>query len=151
ATYISDLVPTNPTGSDQKAQGDDHIRLIKKVLQNTFPTANGALSFAGWALKAANYVAQGTDRTQSTSDNGKMIRFDCTATLRTYNLLNAATAGDGFVVFISKTGVFGLTIDPAGSELVEGVTATTIYGEWSGMLICDGTAWRIFGFRNAVG
>lgn len=44
ATYINQLVNTNPTGSDQKAQGDDHIRLIKAVLQSTFPNINGAVN-----------------------------------------------------------------------------------------------------------
>lgn len=40
ATFISELVPSNPAGTDPKSQGDDHLRLIKQVLQNTFPNAN---------------------------------------------------------------------------------------------------------------
>lgn len=36
ASYINDLVPTNPEGTDPKSQGDDHIRLIKQVLKTTF-------------------------------------------------------------------------------------------------------------------
>ena len=43
-TYISDLVATNPTGSDQKAQGDDHIRLIKSTVKATFPNISGAVT-----------------------------------------------------------------------------------------------------------
>lgn len=36
--YIDDLVVSNPVGStDSKSQGDDHLRLIKTVLKNTFP------------------------------------------------------------------------------------------------------------------
>lgn len=46
ATYIADLVATNPVGaSDFVSQGDDHIRLIKSALQATFPNANGAVNF----------------------------------------------------------------------------------------------------------
>jgi len=37
ATYISQLVDTNPAGSDVISQGDDHLRLIKKVVQDSFP------------------------------------------------------------------------------------------------------------------
>jgi hypothetical protein len=45
ATYINELVPTNPVGAtDPKAQGDDHLRLIKQVLQNTFPNINGVVN-----------------------------------------------------------------------------------------------------------
>ena len=43
-TYISDLVATNPTGSDQKSQGDDHIRLIKSTVKSTFPNISGAVT-----------------------------------------------------------------------------------------------------------
>ena len=42
ATYISQLVATNPTSSDPVSQGDDHLRLIKSVLQDQFTTLGAA-------------------------------------------------------------------------------------------------------------
>jgi hypothetical protein len=42
ATYISQLVATNPTSSDPVSQGDDHLRLIKDVLQLQFTTLGAA-------------------------------------------------------------------------------------------------------------
>ena len=42
ATYISQLVGTNPTSSDPVSQGDDHLRLIKDVLQAQFTTLGAA-------------------------------------------------------------------------------------------------------------
>ncbi len=42
ATYIAELVPTNPLGSDPKAQGDDHLRLVKSVMQSQFPNFEAA-------------------------------------------------------------------------------------------------------------
>ena len=42
ATYINSLVNTNPSGSDSISQGDDHIRLIKSVLKNSFPNVASA-------------------------------------------------------------------------------------------------------------
>lgn len=44
ATYVSQLVATNPTTSDPLAQGDDHIRLLKAVIKATLPTLNGPLN-----------------------------------------------------------------------------------------------------------
>lgn len=42
--YIKDLVETNPPGTDAISQGDDHIRLIKKVLKQSFPSSvNGPM------------------------------------------------------------------------------------------------------------
>lgn len=43
ASFISDLVDTNPAGTDTKAQGDDHIKMIKRVIKATFPNVIGAV------------------------------------------------------------------------------------------------------------
>lgn len=44
ATYIDGLVTTNPTGLDQKSQGDDHIRLLKSTIKATLPNLTGAVT-----------------------------------------------------------------------------------------------------------
>lgn len=44
ATFISDLIDTNPASGDAKSQGDDHIRMIKATLKNTFTALNGAVN-----------------------------------------------------------------------------------------------------------
>lgn len=44
ATYINDLVTSNPAASDGLNQADDHMRLIKSVLKNTFPGASAPLT-----------------------------------------------------------------------------------------------------------
>jgi hypothetical protein len=41
ATYIDGLNPAYPAGGEPIAQGDDHLRLIKLTLKNTFPAATG--------------------------------------------------------------------------------------------------------------
>ena len=43
---ITDLVVTNPTPSDPRSQGDDHLRGIKFTLAQTFPGFNGPLTAA---------------------------------------------------------------------------------------------------------
>ena len=42
--YISDLDKDWPVGSDPKSQGDDHLRGIKNVLQNTFSALTGEVT-----------------------------------------------------------------------------------------------------------
>jgi len=44
AVYIDDLNPLNPVTGDPKSQGDDHIRFIKKVLKNTFPSIDAPVT-----------------------------------------------------------------------------------------------------------
>jgi hypothetical protein len=45
ATYISGLNVSNPVhATDNVGEGDDHIRLIKSTLLNTFPNITGAMN-----------------------------------------------------------------------------------------------------------
>lgn len=44
ATYIDDLVDTNPAAGDNVSQGDDHIRLLKSTIQASFPAIAGAMT-----------------------------------------------------------------------------------------------------------
>lgn len=44
---IGDLVSTNPTSTDPKSNGDDHLRLIKSVLQNSFAGYSAEISLRG--------------------------------------------------------------------------------------------------------
>lgn len=44
ATYISDLIATNPTSTDLKSEGDNHIRLLKSAVKATFPAVTGAVT-----------------------------------------------------------------------------------------------------------
>ena len=42
ASYISQLSTSNPAAGDNISEGDDHIRLIKTVLQTQFPNLSTA-------------------------------------------------------------------------------------------------------------
>jgi microcystin-dependent protein len=44
ATYLNGLVATNPLSTDVVSQADDHLRLIKQVLLNTFPNLTGPVT-----------------------------------------------------------------------------------------------------------
>tara|TARA_Y100000310_G_scaffold28880_1_gene27480 strand:+ start:88 stop:687 length:600 start_codon:yes stop_codon:yes gene_type:complete len=73
-TYVNDLVITNPTGSDSISVGDDHIRLIKKVLKNTFPNATAAR--AALLGVGHNYRSGYTDISSETmTDSGLSITY----------------------------------------------------------------------------
>jgi hypothetical protein len=53
ATYIHELVATNPVGAvDPKSQGDDHLRLLKATIQATFPNIEGAVTITHTQLNA---------------------------------------------------------------------------------------------------
>lgn len=44
ATYLNQLNPSYPDTLDTQDEGDNHLRLLKQVLQNTFPNLTGAVT-----------------------------------------------------------------------------------------------------------
>lgn len=44
ASYVADLVESNPAGTDLRTTADDHLRLIKASLKRTFPNADAAVT-----------------------------------------------------------------------------------------------------------
>ena len=44
ATHNNQLVAANPTATDPKSQGDDHLRLVKSVLLTDFPNVGGIVT-----------------------------------------------------------------------------------------------------------
>lgn len=130
ATYISDLVSTNPVGTDTESQGDDHLRLLKAVLKATFPNLGGA-AFRVQAKSASPYNVIVTDNTSL---------LNCTATL-TINLPAAASCGNGFLLAVYGNG-FAQTVDPASAELINGAATLTVPSGSIALIWCDGTAFH---------
>lgn len=61
ASYISQLNSANPLGSDPIAAGDDHIRLIKAALKNTFPSVTGPVTVTQDELNSIPDLASAAD------------------------------------------------------------------------------------------
>ena len=59
-TYLDALVPTNPASTDGLAQADDHLRLIKGALKNTFPSITGAVSTTQAELNVLDGITSST-------------------------------------------------------------------------------------------
>lgn len=61
--FITALVAGNPTGGDDKREGDDHLRGIKNVLKNSFPNVNGAITLTAAELNAPKVSKAGDTMT----------------------------------------------------------------------------------------
>lgn len=75
ATYISQLVSTNPAATDTTGQGDDHLRLIKSAIQATFP------GFTAAALASSQAALDGVVATVNT--NGVAVLADAGVNFKT--------------------------------------------------------------------
>lgn len=69
--------------------------------------------------------------------------IDCTASL-TLSLVDASTAGAGFVISVKNSSSGNVTIDPDAAELIDGASTLTIPPSYSCMLTCTGTAWKSY-------
>lgn len=57
ATYIASLDSTKPSGSDAKSEGDNHLRLLKSVLQATFPNLSAPVTVSASDLNSVTAKA----------------------------------------------------------------------------------------------
>ena len=131
ATYVGDLNSANPTGSDQKQQGDDHIRLVKAALQATFPGLSG---------RKDRVVSASGSTSVGTTQNSVLVRA---AGALTVTLSSAATYGNGFSVRLYAQGG-DITLTPNGTDTVNGTDEDPVLQQGNmGVLFCDGTSWYL--------
>ena len=94
-TYIQGLTQSWPTAGEPKSQGDDHIRLIKGALQNTFPNATKPFSFpVGVALTANTSL--------TTASNNSTVYCYTSSSAFSFSLPALTCGFSGFVVTVMK-------------------------------------------------
>ena len=142
ATYIGQLSPTYPTGSDAKSEGDSHLRLIKSVLQTQFPSlgnvpmtatatqlnalvsASGLLSVG--ASTTSNSIGTGsktfTTQTGLGFAAGQAVRIQDNASLSNYMLgtiSSYTTATGSITISVASTGGSGTITDWSISPVIQ--------------------------------
>lgn len=95
ASFITQLVATNPVGaSDPKSQGDDHLRLLKAVLQGSFPNIGAAMNASSAELN--NQVG-----VTGLTGTGKTVRDTAPDLVNATNNAVAISSGGSFVGSLS--------------------------------------------------
>lgn len=75
ATFIGQLDDSYPLQDDDVSQGDDHLRLLKATIQNTFPNFNKALTASVDELNFVNGVTAPI-QVQMDGANTKFVQTD---------------------------------------------------------------------------
>ena len=122
--YIDDLVITNPTASDPISQGDDHLQLIKKVVQQSFPSVDSAV-----------HAIHPSATAPATSLTAGLMWFDTSANLlKIRNEANDAWITLAVSIITSNSvDVDAGTVDGAviGGTTPAAITGTTLTGNTS--------------------
>lgn len=132
ADFIDELVISNPLATDPKSQGDDHIRLVKKVLQQSFPNISGAVTKTDGELNAVVPFSVGQflfelfdantgGNASPTSVTGDWARIGDLVTMWVSNLNNYSTAGMITANTLHFTLPFPPVLGGAGSIIVSGM------------------------------
>lgn len=115
-SFIADLVTTNPPGSDPKAQGDDHLRLLKTAVQGSFPNSDRAFRIpVALAAKVAAYPIV-------VADENSLIRADVSGGAFDVTLPAVATVPDGWTVRVMKSdsSTNAVTVEGNAAETIDG-------------------------------
>jgi hypothetical protein len=113
------------------------MRDFQAVLFGTDGTVATALATLG--APASVYLPKTAAYTVAVADRGRLI--DATTGTWSLSLLAAASAGSGFSVIVRNSGAGVITIDPAGTELIDGAATKTLAAGRAMILMCTGTAW----------
>jgi len=108
ASYITQLVSTNPVVGDPVGEGDDHIRMVKTVLKNSFPSTSTAAVIPNVSGQSGKYLTtNGTDTSWGTLSSGKVLQFVVTQNhdpaVNIDNVTTYATMGSTFLVSITPS------------------------------------------------
>jgi hypothetical protein len=143
ATFLSGLNTAWPPSGDPKAQGDDHIRLLKSTLVATFPTATRAFYFPTATSGTANV-------TLVAADQNRLVQLDTTAGGLTVTLpsLTSGDAGWECEIVKSSSDVNAILVSAASGNITSqaGATATIRIGQFArpARFKWSGTLWWCF-------
>jgi hypothetical protein len=135
-TYISDLVSTNPVGTDTLDKADDHLRLIKSTVKATFPNITGVVNATHTELNNLESLIDSTNGRGFLRN--RVINGDCRIDQRNAGAsitptINATYALDRWVCALSVTSKYsiqqnaGAVTPPAGYKYYLGITSLSNY------------------------
>jgi hypothetical protein len=68
AAWVTQLVPANPLVGDPVGEGDDHLRMLKTVLQNSFPSTSTTAIMPNMSGQSGKFLTtDGTDASWGTA------------------------------------------------------------------------------------
>jgi len=135
-TYLSDLVASNPTATDDQKYGDDHLRLIKSTLQNTLPGGSKPFYFPTATAKSANFSVL-------SSEQNKFFPVDATSGAVTATLPSLAAGDAGWSCVVSKVdaGSSAVAVAPPSGTINGAASVSTTTQNFAFLIYWTGSTW----------
>jgi len=134
ATYVNDLTPANPLGSDPAGQGDDHLRLLKSVLLATLPNM-GQVFGQVRQLDTAQTIS-------ATWNRGTVVCTNSATATVVLTLPNSASITTGWSQDIFSATCFTVLTPQAGGSINGNATFTLPPNTAGRVFVQTGGIWR---------
>lgn len=128
-TYLDDLNTANPPGADPKSQGDDHIRLLKYVIRNSFAGFIGAVLVGGESTGTAGVYTLNPATPLPSYDKGTLVAWKPNIANPGASSLNISGLGarsilqsDGTALKAGDLSTYVLMIDTGTEYRLVGIT-----------------------------
>jgi molybdopterin-binding protein len=158
STYIDGLVTTNPTGTDLRSEGDDHLRLLKSTIKNTLPALTGAMTASHVELNVLDGATLSTVElnyndvpTLGTVESSRTVTADAVGTTKNLKtqkhseIVNAlGTVSTSTAIDFNSGNVVTATIASGASFSLTNPPTNGIAGSLLLILINAGTATSLF-------
>lgn len=140
-SFSGTSAPVFPAGTVDDGRGSfwhDNTNNVLKIKNqaSTYVSLIGTKSAPVFEVTAAYQVVE--------ADFGGTIKVNATSGALTITLVSAATLKNGFKITIKKVdnSANNVTIDPAGSETIDGATTLSLVSQYQSVtIISDGTNW----------
>lgn len=129
------------TGAGNAASARANLGLVLGTSAGNVPQLDANARLANSTLKHPT-AARSSNTILAAADNNTAIKATGTFT---QTLTAAATLGDGWHVFYRNDGTGIITLDPNGSELIDGAATLNLYPGEGCMVVCDGSAFKSYG------
>lgn len=152
-TIASTASPTNAMSA--QVQSYDTVTGVMVALVGKEYTGSG--TFAAWTI-SLSALAQTIRLLRSTRTSNTILAasdwrlyVDVTSGTFTQTLTAAGTLGDGWYVDYGNSGTGTITIDPAGTELIGGLSTLTVNPGEIYRIQCDGSNFNLIALKTDLG
>ena len=133
-TFINSLVATNPAATDALSVADDHLRLIKSTILNTFPGITGAINATQAELNVMDGDTAATSTTLANADRMVMNDDGTMKQVSLSDLITYLTANLAITSAMITDGTIA-TADIADGQITQAKLASSVTLIPSGVIL----------------